>query len=555
MTDDVITTHQAGTADEAASERTGARRFVVGLCWLAIVVGVIARFAPRSDLWLDEALSVNISKLPLGDIGEALRHDGHPPLYYYLLHGWMQIGGESDWWVRALSGLFGVASIPLGYIAGARISRRSGDDPGRTQLAALLTAAMVAVIPYGVRYGSETRMYSLLITLVLAGYLLIDDLFRNRRSGRAEWLTAVGAALVTAVLLWTQYWSMWLLATVGLIALWRLWRPPPTGRRGVWFAVGSLVAGGILFLPWVPALLYQSAHTGTPWGDVIRPTTVLLVTIIEFAGRPVAEPQLLSYVLVMMVVLGVFGVVVNRRRGDGSAAEAVQIAPGTTPRIRYELTVVVGTLAVGSVASVATSATYQSRYASVVFPLFCLCVAAGLSVLRGVRTLAAVLVVVLVGSFVTIGMEVTSDRTQAGVVADQIVADAGDDPADAVVITCPDQLSPATDRALHERTGHDWEVIPFPTGGTPERIDWVDYEQRNEAATDESFIAEQAERITPDTTVYLVFTPGYNTFGSKCEGLDAALSETHVRDPAVQAEPDGDTYFENMGLWVYRPRT
>ena len=52
-------------------------------------VGVITRFAPRSDLWLDEALSVNISKLPLGDIGEALRHDGHPPLYYYLLHGWM----------------------------------------------------------------------------------------------------------------------------------------------------------------------------------------------------------------------------------------------------------------------------------------------------------------------------------------------------------------------------------------------------------------------------------------------------------------------------------
>ena len=78
-----------------------------------------------------------------------------------------------------------MASIPLGYLAGARIARRSGDGDDRIRLAALLTAAMVAVIPYGVRYGSETRMYSLLMLLVLAGYLLIDDLFRNRRSGGA----------------------------------------------------------------------------------------------------------------------------------------------------------------------------------------------------------------------------------------------------------------------------------------------------------------------------------------------------------------------------------
>ena len=48
----------------------------------AVAVAVIARFVTTSPLWLDEALSVNIASLPLGDIPDALRQDGHPPLYY-----------------------------------------------------------------------------------------------------------------------------------------------------------------------------------------------------------------------------------------------------------------------------------------------------------------------------------------------------------------------------------------------------------------------------------------------------------------------------------------
>ncbi len=49
---------------------------------LAVALGVVARFVATSPLWLDEALSVHIASLPMGDIPDALRHDGHPPLYY-----------------------------------------------------------------------------------------------------------------------------------------------------------------------------------------------------------------------------------------------------------------------------------------------------------------------------------------------------------------------------------------------------------------------------------------------------------------------------------------
>ena len=76
----------------------------------------------RSPLWLDEALSVNIARLPVGDLLEALRHDGHPPLYYLLLHYWMEVVGEGDVAVRALSGIFAVASLPLAWVAGRRLA-------------------------------------------------------------------------------------------------------------------------------------------------------------------------------------------------------------------------------------------------------------------------------------------------------------------------------------------------------------------------------------------------------------------------------------------------
>ena len=61
---------------------------------LAVVVGglaaagVIARFVAPPELWLDEAQSVAIARLPLPELFAALEQDGSPPLYYVLLHAW-----------------------------------------------------------------------------------------------------------------------------------------------------------------------------------------------------------------------------------------------------------------------------------------------------------------------------------------------------------------------------------------------------------------------------------------------------------------------------------
>ena len=76
-----------------------------------VLAGVALRFITRSDLWLDEALSVNIARLPLSQLHTALRHDGAPPLYYLLLHVWTSAFGTTDVAVRALSGVAPSTSI------------------------------------------------------------------------------------------------------------------------------------------------------------------------------------------------------------------------------------------------------------------------------------------------------------------------------------------------------------------------------------------------------------------------------------------------------------
>src|SRR5262249_32142539 len=128
----------------------------------AVAAGIALRFYVRSDLWLDEALSVNIARLPVRSIPEALRHDGAPPLYYFLLHFWMRVFGTGDEAVRALSGVFSVAALPVFYLAGRRLGGK------RVGWAAVLIAASS---PFANHYATETRMYSLVMLIVALGYL------------------------------------------------------------------------------------------------------------------------------------------------------------------------------------------------------------------------------------------------------------------------------------------------------------------------------------------------------------------------------------------------
>ena len=155
-TDEVGTTEHGFDEDLMFPARVGWLRSVdvialTGLALLALVV----RFWTRSPMWLDEALTVHIAQQPLGQIPTALRHDGHPPLYYYLLHGWMSVFGTSDSAIRTLSGIFAVLLLPATWFAGRRIG-------GRT--VAWCSVVLIALMPYATTENPLFELNSALLS-------------------------------------------------------------------------------------------------------------------------------------------------------------------------------------------------------------------------------------------------------------------------------------------------------------------------------------------------------------------------------------------------------
>ncbi len=549
-------THTSHVSDNPGLDRSGVRapladRSLVVVTTVFVVIGIAVRFWPRRGLWLDEALSVNIASLPLGDIPGALKHDGHPPLYYLLLHFWLMLG-SSDWWVRALSGVISLAGMPLAYLAGRRLGHRRAAAGLGARRTGLITLSLWAVLPFAVRYGSETRMYSLVSALVLAGYLLIDSLIGQpnelEMTPPRTRLATLGVVLVTATLLYTHYWTLWLGAATAIVVMVIGWRSVDADRaRGAWKTLGAMALGLVLFIPWLPTMLYQSSHTGTPWGEVFRPATILVVTITDFVGGGFGELQIMSYVLVVAVTVAVFGILRTR-----SGQQVVEFSSTPSVRIGAELSVLLLAMGIGWAASVVSSSTYASRYAAIVAPLFVLCCAAGLAMVRSRRATTVVTALVCTALVVGVCAEVVSDRTQAGVTADAIGADVATTGSTEVpiVIACPDQLAPATLRALENR-GIDARVVPFP-GGDPRFVDWVDYSERNAAADPAAFVEDTLSDTDPDTPVYAVINTTYITLEGKCEGVLAAMGADGSSVENL-VEADADNFFEGMSLWVRRP--
>lgn len=538
-----MTTTEPTTSLDA--ETPAIDRMLTILATLAVVAGVALRFAPRSGLWLDEALTVNISTLPLSEIPDALRRDGHPPLFYVLLHLWTSVFGSSDGWVRALPALISTATLPVTYLAGRRLAGRAGAEGLGERRTALLALTVMAIMPFGIRYGPEVRMYSLVILLVGIGYLVVDDLLRRGpHEGPAMVLRVSGVALVTTALLWTHYWSMWLLAVVGSGALWAAVRGAATERRRAARAlVVGLVAGGVLFLPWVPTLMYQSAHTGTPWGELFGPASVAVITVVDFAGARFGVAQLLSYVLVVLIVLAAVAVLETGRR--------IVVGRPIAPRVRVELVVFAATLGVGWAASYGSGNTFSSRYSAVVFPFFVLSVAAGLAVLRQPRSTSLVLAAVVVagvwGGLFTARFERSQTDDIVEAIRDDLAAEPG---RTGVVVTCPDQLGVATRRQADRILDQPIEVIPYPGAGDPRFVDWVDYGDRNQASDPAAFVDAVRPRVPDDATVYVVANFTYRTFEGKCERLLDLMRAGRETDMLVERTEQHD---EVANLWAIRP--
>ena len=278
---------------------------------------------------LDRAIAPDILLQPLqlnpaATIGDVIHNlatqDSHPPLYFVLAYLWMKLfpsdgGLVSLFGARSLPAIFGAASIPCVYILG-RVAFRS-------PLVGHLTAAMMAVSPYGVFLAQEARHYTLAILWVIGSLtcLVIATRHIQNRTPLPIWV-ALFWIEINALGIATHYFFTLTLCTEVVVLIFLAWLQlqtnskfsllfSPPWRRIYAVAIGTCVAG----LIWIPTLLENKNRDSlTEWIrgwrvglDWLSPIFQALGTLIAMISLlPVESSQALVVIPSGLVMLTFF---------------------------------------------------------------------------------------------------------------------------------------------------------------------------------------------------------------------------------------------------------
>lgn len=193
---------------------------------LAMVVGALLRFVrlDARSMSDDEGASWAAASAPT--LIETVRRQqflnaGKLPVHDIVLHGWIAIFGQSLFALRALSAFAGVISIVLVFMSvrelfGARDENEAPPiQPSICDFAAALAATLFAINPRTVDAAREVRMYSLMLTFVLAQVWMLARAMRRRSIADYG-----GVAIFTALAIAANF-------TASLVVM----------AEGIWFVV------------------------------------------------------------------------------------------------------------------------------------------------------------------------------------------------------------------------------------------------------------------------------------------------------------------------------
>ncbi|MEH1986353.1 MULTISPECIES: glycosyltransferase family 39 protein [unclassified Nostoc] len=278
---------------------------------------------------LDQAIAPDILLQPLQpnpatSIGDVIHNlatqDSHPPLYFVLAYLWMKLfpsdgGLVSLFAARLLPAIIGAASIPCVYVLG-RVAFRS-------RLVGHLTAAMMAVSPYGVFLAQEARHYTLAILWVIGSLtcLVIATRHIQNRTPLPIWVALFWIG-INALGIATHYFFTLTLCTEVVVLIFLAWHQlqtsskfsllfSPPWRRIYAVAIGTCVAG----LIWIPTLLenenrgaltewIRGSRVGLDWLSPIFQALGTLIAMISLL--PVESSQALIVIPSGVVMLTFF---------------------------------------------------------------------------------------------------------------------------------------------------------------------------------------------------------------------------------------------------------
>ncbi len=201
----------------------------------------------EQSFWLDEGYTVRLVRMSFGGMLRTIpRTESTPPLYYALAWVWTHVFGASEFGLRSLSALAGIATVPVAYAAARRLAGTR---------AAAICGLLLAVSPLMVWFSQEARAYALAALLSAVTVLcVVGWLLERRRRWLAGWAAAAALGLLT------HYFVIFVVAPE-LAVLWWHWRLRPDRRLVM--ATGVVAAVGAALIP------LALAQRGTGHADYI----------------------------------------------------------------------------------------------------------------------------------------------------------------------------------------------------------------------------------------------------------------------------------------------
>lgn len=200
---------------------------------------------------LDESQSIWMATKSLAGMLKLVSEDVHVPLYYTLLHFWLQFLGTDVFVARLFSIIFFLLTLPVLYT----MVKESSNEK-----VALTTVLLFSFSPFVIWYSNEARMYTLFTFVTSLNHLYFMRLEKsNGKVGKLGYF-------ISAVLgIYTHYFFNLLLATQALFVFTKLFttraelpqdervffHTTQAVKRFVLTYFGILITAGLTLLPWL----------------------------------------------------------------------------------------------------------------------------------------------------------------------------------------------------------------------------------------------------------------------------------------------------------------
>ena len=215
----------------------------------------------------------------------------HPPLYYLVLRGWIDLFGDSDLSVRALSASFSLAIIILLFDI---IRRLQGPWPG------LIGAAFATFAPAQIVYSQQARPYTMLVFL---GLLVLEAMLSIQR-GPSRRYGLCALAISVAAFAMTHYFAA---GAIAAVAVYSAITFQGKTRRAVVLAL----AAALLFVAvaWGPFFLMTRHQTMPAQSFDVFPNRSLTHSILDVPDRLAYGPigPLIGLTFLLSSIFGTVG--------------------------------------------------------------------------------------------------------------------------------------------------------------------------------------------------------------------------------------------------------